>query len=102
MPENTDQDGPILGNERPRRERKTPSRLEDYVIEVNCTRVCTPDTYEEAVHSGDSDKWINSMDGEMKNMEKYNTWELVQLPDRARIIPIKWRCTMKSDGKYKS
>lgn len=69
--------------------KKIPSRLEYYVIEIKCIRLCTPDLYEEAIQSNDSVKWIYAMDEDIRNMEKYNTWELVEPPTNALITPVK-------------
>jgi len=65
-----------------------------------------PDSYEEAVNSTDADKWKKAMKIEIDSLNKNNTYELVDLPDR-KIIDTKWVYKIKkhADGttyKYRA
>ena len=43
------------------REKKPPSKLDDYVVYVNFCNVNVPENYEEAINCKDSRKWIEAM-----------------------------------------
>lgn len=44
-------------------------------------------------------KWICAMKEELKSIEKYNTWELVDLPDGKKPIGVKWVFKVKANPK---
>ena len=50
----------------------------------------TPSTFEEAIQSADSDKWLATMAKEMESLKKNQTWELVELPKGKKAIGCKW------------
>lgn len=60
-----------------------------------------PRTYNEAMKSSDSDKWLNAMESEMKSLDKNNVWELVPLPKDRKLVDCRWVLGRKynSDGK---
>lgn len=88
---------------RPNRNRKMPSRYNDYVIAAKmCTIAYAPQTFKEAVNGPDSVKWKLSMDEEMENMKTNDVWELVNPPINCKVVPLKWVYRVKSSGKFKS
>ena len=66
-----------------------------------------PATYEQAVASPDSNKWLDAMKDEMNSMSQNKVWELVDLPPGRKSIRNKWvfKVKRKADGqidKYKA
>ena len=49
-----------------------------------------PATYEEAMVSPDSDKWLEAMKSEMVSMYENQVWTLVDLPDGRKAVENKW------------
>ena len=60
-----------------------------------------PRTYNEAMKSSNSDKWLEAMESEMKSLERNNVWELVPLPKERKLVDCRWVLGRKynSDGK---
>ena len=56
---------------------------------------------EEAINSNESDSWKGGMEEELLQIEKLNTWELVQAPPDANIIPSKWTLHRKHNAQGK-
>lgn len=54
-----------------------------------------PLTYEEAVHSKDSKKWLAAMQSEMESLRKNETWILVDRPLGKRVVGCKWLYKIK-------
>nr|GEU39227.1 putative polyprotein [Tanacetum cinerariifolium] len=91
-----------IAHDRPHRNARALSRFgfEDYVAyalqvaeEVESLE---PDTYREAITSKESDKWIAAMGEEIESLHKNKTWELVQLPERRKVVGCKWVFKMKT------
>ncbi|GJQ92982.1 retrovirus-related pol polyprotein from transposon TNT 1-94 [Tanacetum coccineum] len=89
-----------IAHDRPRRNVKAPTRFGDYVAyalqvaeEVESLE---PATYREAITSKDSDMWIAAMGEEIESLHKNKTWELVQLPERRKVVGCKWVFKMKT------
>ncbi|GJV18246.1 transposable element [Tanacetum coccineum] len=89
-----------IAHDRPRRNVKAHTRFGDYVAyalqvaeEVESLE---PTTYREAITSKDSDMWIAAMGEEIESLHKNETWELVQLPERRKIVGCKWVFKMKT------
>ena len=66
-----------------------------------------PASYQEAITSPNSEKWIVSMKDEIDSMAKNDVWELVDLPPGRKAIGNNWilKIKRKSDGsidKFKS
>ncbi|KAG2736889.1 hypothetical protein G9P44_000979 [Scheffersomyces stipitis] len=62
-----------------------------------------PNTYEEAINSPDSEKWIEAMNTEMAAHSENDTWTLVDLPDKkTKVLGVRWVYTIKDGGKYKA
>ena len=56
-----------------------------------------PSTYEEAVASNDSEKWLEAMKSEMDSMYTNQVWELVDVPVGVKPIGCKWIFKKKID-----
>ncbi|KAL4386633.1 hypothetical protein GQ457_09G019180 [Hibiscus cannabinus] len=56
-----------------------------------------PKTYEEAVASPDSEKWLEAMRSEMDSMSENQAWTLVEPPKRIKPIGCKWVFKKKTD-----
>ena len=54
-------------------------------------------TYEEAVASNDSEKWLEAMKSEMDSMYTNQVWELVDVPVGVKPIGCKWIFKKKID-----
>lgn len=84
---------------RPIRERKTPSRMQDYESREDLSKEeqevglvffmsnDDPRNYKEAMNDV---KWIKTMKRELYAIQKNKTWELVNLPTQAKKIGVKW------------
>ncbi|KAK8670922.1 hypothetical protein V6N13_037534 [Hibiscus sabdariffa] len=49
-----------------------------------------PKTYQEAVSSPDSEKWLEAMRSEMDSMPENQVWTLVEPPEGIKPIGCKW------------
>ena len=47
-------------------------------------------TFQEAVNSQEKSQWVSAMVEEIKSLHKNQTWDLVELPQRKRVIGCKW------------
>ena len=54
-----------------------------------------PETYQEAVSSKDSKKWLEAMKEEMKSLRQNSTWTLVPKPTDQKLIDCKWLYKLK-------
>lgn len=89
------------------RERKPPVRYDDSYIYNNIVYVTfcstdSPDTFEEAINSNESEYWIEAMNKEIECLNKNKTWELVNKPENKIVIDVKWVYTRKSENRYKA
>lgn len=55
-----------------------------------------PDNFDEAVQH---EKWREAMELEIKSIEENNTWEVVDLPEEAKVIGVKWIFKTKYNEK---
>ncbi|GKA47590.1 retrovirus-related pol polyprotein from transposon TNT 1-94 [Tanacetum coccineum] len=89
---------PAIGEGRHQRVRRSPAYLRDYLAgddldsdndEVNITDLVYQDPiyFEDAVKD---DKWKKAMDLEIQAIERNQTWRLVDLPNGAKCISLKW------------
>ncbi|KAL4282170.1 hypothetical protein GQ457_03G015050 [Hibiscus cannabinus] len=82
------------------RERHEPERYgflittHGYIILVNQDE---PKTYQEAVASPDSEKWLEAMRSEMDSMSDNQVWTLVEPPEGIKPIGCKWVFKKKTD-----
>ncbi|KAK8635003.1 hypothetical protein V6N13_022881 [Hibiscus sabdariffa] len=56
-----------------------------------------PKTYQEAVSSPDSEKWLEAMRSEMDSMSDNQVWTLVEPPEGIKSIGCKWVFKKKTD-----
>ena len=56
---------------------------------------------EEVINGNESDNWKGRMEEELSQIEKLNTWELVQAPPDANIVPSKWMLHHKCNAQGK-
>ena len=56
-----------------------------------------PTSYQEAVDSPDSEKWIEAMKTEMQSMYENQVWDLVDPPEGLKTIGCKWVFKRKTD-----
>ncbi|KAK8597307.1 hypothetical protein V6N12_065778 [Hibiscus sabdariffa] len=56
-----------------------------------------PKTYQEAVSSTDSEKWLEAMRSEMDSMSSNQVWTLVEPPEGIKPIGCKWVFKKKTD-----
>jgi hypothetical protein len=45
-----------------------------------------PTSYEEAMGSPNSSKWLEAMEDEMRSMSSNNVWDLEEIPKGAKIV----------------
>ena len=56
-----------------------------------------PASYQEAISSPDSDRWLKSMKSEMQSMYDNQVWTLIDLPSGLKTIGCKWVFKKKID-----
>ncbi|KAK8597150.1 hypothetical protein V6N12_065626 [Hibiscus sabdariffa] len=56
-----------------------------------------PKTYQEAVSSPDSEKWLEAMRSEMDSMSENQVWTLIEPPEGIKPIGCKWVFKKKTD-----
>ena len=66
-----------------------------------------PILYKQATSSIYKDKWLTSMKEELDELEKQNTWHLVDLPEKTNLLSTRWVYKIKSNNdnipiRYKS
>ena len=76
----------------------TPKWYGNPVLEVMLLDNNEPTSYEEAMVSPDSAKWLEAMKSEMGSMYENKVWTLVDLPDDRRAIENKWIFKKKTDA----
>ncbi|TPX29969.1 DNA-directed DNA polymerase, partial [Synchytrium microbalum] len=59
--------------------------------------IIVPHSYKAAIKSDEATSWINAMSEEVSALVANDTWELVEAPRSARILPGKWVYTPKPD-----
>ena len=89
------------------RERKRPdyysaSFAKTKCIYVNVVSADSPANYNEALASDESVLWQEAMNKEMDCVIKNKTWKLVEKPENAKVLDLKWVFTNKSDGRKKA
>jgi hypothetical protein len=58
-----------------------------------------PTSFEEAMRSAHSSKWLEAMKDEMRSMSANKVWDLEQIPNGAKTVVYKWVYKMKCDSK---
>ena len=56
-------------------------------------------SYEEAMRSVHSSKWLEAMEDEMKSMNSNGVWDLEDIPKWAKTVGCKWVYKIKRDSK---
>src|SRR4051812_6791249 len=69
----------------------------NHVMNFMVDRNNDPVTYEEAMMSLDSNKWLEAIQSEMKSMYENQVWTLVDLPHDRKAIDNKWIFKKKTD-----
>ena len=58
-----------------------------------------PTSFEEAMRSAHSSKWLEAMDNEIKSMKTNEVWNLETIPKGAKTVCYKWVYKTKHDSK---
>jgi hypothetical protein len=58
-----------------------------------------PTSFEEAMRSAHSSKWLEAMKDEMRFMSANKVWDLERIPNGAKTVDCKWVYKMKCDSK---
>lgn len=66
-------------------------------VELNLTQIKEPQNLEEALLSPQSDEWIQAVEEELNNLERLNTWKVVEPPMSKNCIDSKWIFKLKHD-----
>ena len=69
----------------------------NYAEFANYCTIFEPTNYKNAIDCEDSHRWKLAMDQEMEALKLNNTWDLVNVPNNAKIIDNKWVFRIKSD-----
>lgn len=64
---------------------------------VNFTEEGEPQSFMEAIEITNKEKWLQSMEEEMKSLKENETYDLVKLPDGKRALKNKWVFKLKSE-----
>jgi hypothetical protein len=90
-------------NEGPRRSQRTrkPAITKDYEVYVSeeIQMEGDPITFEEAMRSAHSSKWLETMQDEMKSISTNKVWDLEEIPKGAKIVGCKWIYKTKCDSR---
>jgi hypothetical protein len=97
------QDVDVPNEEAPRRSQRArrspiPSYYEVYETE-EFRMEDDPTSYEEAMSSDHSSKWLEAMQDEMKSMKVNKVWELETIPKGAKTVDCKWVYKIKYDSR---
>ncbi|KAL2231326.1 UNVERIFIED_CONTAM: Retrovirus-related Pol polyprotein from transposon TNT 1-94 [Sesamum indicum] len=86
-----------LARDRSRRERKIPTRLNDFQVALNIENI-EPANVDEALKSKE---WLSAMNEEMKSLEDNHTWDLVPKPKNCSLVDCKWIFKIKQENPLK-
>ena len=79
----------------PVRQRRMPSRFQDYDCLFVDSKVDDPGTVHEALNGKHSDQWKEAMKSEYSSLIKNDTWELVPPPEGKNIVGSRWVLIIK-------
>lgn len=84
-----------MENGRPKRERKLPSRFDDFELDVSCLALLSklsdvPQSYSEAKDSDHWNCWQKAIDDEINALKNNETWILVEKPNDKKNITNRW------------
>jgi len=71
-------------------------------VYVNVCSADSPENFEEAINSNESDSSKQAMSNEIECLVKNKTWKLVNRPENKKILDVKWVYTKKSENVYKA
>ncbi|CAB0013250.1 unnamed protein product [Nesidiocoris tenuis] len=76
-----------------------PERFKDYVMMADHQK---PQTYREAMQTGEAAQWKAAMDDEIKSLIQMDTWELVDLPPGKKLVDCRWvfKVKIKANGEF--
>ncbi|WVZ82074.1 hypothetical protein U9M48_029381 [Paspalum notatum var. saurae] len=97
QPRVEEQDVPVRRSQRVRKSA-IPDDYEVYVSE-DIALEGDPTTYEEAMRSPDSSKWLAAMEDEMRSMDTNKVRDLEEIPKGAKKVGCKWVYKTKRDSK---
>jgi hypothetical protein len=90
-------------NEPPRRSQRARRSAisDDYDVYVSeeIQMEGDPTSFEEAMRSAHSSKWLKAMEDEMRSMSTNRVWDLEEIPKGAKIVGCKWVYKTKCDTK---
>lgn len=70
---------------------RKPAWINDYVGAAEIEQLQPkPNSYKEAISSSDSKMWAQSMQEEFKNLDKNDTWEIVEKPKDRNVLNCRW------------
>uniref|UniRef100_A0A0A9ACE9 Uncharacterized protein n=1 Tax=Arundo donax TaxID=35708 RepID=A0A0A9ACE9_ARUDO len=95
---NVPNDEPLRRSERNRR-LAIPSDYMTYMSEDTNELDDDPTSFKEAMRSEHSCEWFIAMKDEMKSMNINDVWDLVEIPDGAKMVGCKWVYKTKRDSK---
>ena len=58
-----------------------------------------PASFEEAMSSDQSSKWLEAMEDEMKSLNANKVWDLEIIPKRVKTVGYKWGLQIKLDSQ---
>jgi hypothetical protein len=58
-----------------------------------------PTSFEEAMRSDNSSKWLEAMEDEIKSMSTNKVWDLEPIPKGAKTVGCKWVYKTKHDSQ---
>jgi hypothetical protein len=58
-----------------------------------------PTSFEEAMRSSHSSKWLEAMEDKMRSMSTNKVWDLEEIPKEAKTVGCKWVYKIKCDSK---
>ena len=82
----------------PVRQRRMPSRFQDYDCLLVDSEIDEPSTVHEALNSDQSDRWKDAVKSEYSSLIKIDTWELVPPPEGKNIVGCRWVLKVKHNG----
>ena len=61
-----------------------------------------PNSYQEALNSEESDKWLSTSKEEFEGLTEMGVWKLVDHPSNRKTIKCRWTYVLKSSSRYKA
>ncbi|BES99547.1 Hypothetical protein2 [Nesidiocoris tenuis] len=86
-----------------RRKIKPPTYLSEYEVYYTYCLITAendPQTYDEAIGRGN--EWKQAIQNELSALEKFNTWDVADIPADKKLIDTKWVFRTKQDGRKKA